>query len=55
LTPIPSSGASEYFQQLPNRLRAQTRMTDFVQQSRPISVTKKKQFDEQLAKMIVKR
>ncbi|KAF0749845.1 zinc finger BED domain-containing protein 1-like, partial [Aphis craccivora] len=39
LTPIPSSGASEYFQQLPNRLRAQTRMTDFVQQSRPISCT----------------
>jgi len=46
---------SEHFPQPPKRSRAQTRMTDFVQQCKPLSVTKKKQFDEQLTKMIVKR
>lgn len=54
LTPIIAS-ISDNFQQSLNRPRKQARLTDFVQQSRPLSVTKKKQFDEQLAKMIVKR
>lgn len=47
---------SDHFQQPNIQLpRAQRQMTEFIHQSKPISVTKKKQFDEQLTKMIVKK
>lgn len=55
MSSINNSCVSEHFLQPLNRPYAQTRMTDFVQQCRPLSITKKKQLDEQLTKMIVKR
>lgn len=45
---------SEHFRQPFDLPRSQARITDFIQQSRPLTTTKKKQYDDQLTKMIVK-